>query len=286
LNDAGGWKEEVAARVSSYRARRKPRPPKYPSLRLNFEAPARMEAGVADTQAALAIDQGQLTGLDRRPSQTTMVAAADACTPAVASARVIEFPRFFAPPEVSPDQLAEPVPEQPRILDAPEVELAAPALGGIVLEPGEESTFDGRPGFEVPLHSAAISRRIMAAALDWLLVAASLAMFGYIFLRLASSRPPWRELVEWSALLAMALWAGYQYLLLTYSGATPGLRMLRLGLRHFDGATPSRSTRRWRALASILSGASLGLGFAWCFLDEDTLSWHDRITGTHLITLD
>jgi hypothetical protein len=35
-------------------------------------------------------------------------------------------------------------------------------------------------------------------------------------------------------------------------------------------------------LASFLSAASLGLGYAWCFLDEDQLSWHDRITKTHL----
>jgi hypothetical protein len=26
---------------------------------------------------------------------------------------------------------------------------------------------------------------------------------------------------------------------------------------------------------------TLGLGYAWCFLDEDELSWHDRITKTH-----
>jgi hypothetical protein len=44
----------------------------------------------------------------------------------------------------------------------------------------------------------------------------------------------------------------------------------------------SRGLRRWRVLASILSLASLGLGYAWCFLDEDQLSWHDRITRTHL----
>jgi hypothetical protein len=32
----------------------------------------------------------------------------------------------------------------------------------------------------------------------------------------------------------------------------------------------------------VLSLASLGLGYAWTFLDEDQLSWHDRITKTHL----
>jgi hypothetical protein len=27
---------------------------------------------------------------------------------------------------------------------------------------------------------------------------------------------------------------------------------------------------------------SLGLGFAWAFLDEDRLAWHDRISHTFL----
>jgi hypothetical protein len=42
--------------------------------------------------------------------------------------------------------------------------------------------------------------------------------------------------------------------------------------------------RRWRAVASMLSGCSIGLGFAWALVDEDTLGWHDRITQTHLRT--
>ena len=49
-----------------------------------------------------------------------------------------------------------------------------------------------------------------------------------------------------------------------------------------DGEIPGRSTRRWRALAMALSAVSLGLGFLWCLLDEDTLCWHDRITRTYL----
>jgi uncharacterized RDD family membrane protein YckC len=67
-----------------------------------------------------------------------------------------------------------------------------------------------------------------------------------------------------------------------FSKATPGLRLAKLQVTRFDGAPASRSLRRWRVLASLLSCASLGLGYAWCFLDEDQLSWHDRITRTHL----
>src|ERR1017187_6600216 len=35
--DSLAWRQEVAARLNRYQARRKPRPPRYPSLRLRFE---------------------------------------------------------------------------------------------------------------------------------------------------------------------------------------------------------------------------------------------------------
>jgi hypothetical protein len=82
-------------------------------------------------------------------------------------------------------------------------------------------------------------------------------------------------------LLAL-FWAAYQYLLLVYSGSTPGLRLARLELTRFDGSRVGRRLRRWRVLASFLSAASLGMGYAWVFLDEDSLCWHDRITHTYL----
>ena len=74
----------------------------------------------------------------------------------------------------------------------------------------------------------------------------------------------------------------YQYLLIVYTGTTPGLRAAGLELARFDGILPCRSLRRWRVLASYLSAASLGMGYLWVFLDEDALCWHDRITHTYL----
>jgi uncharacterized RDD family membrane protein YckC len=67
-----------------------------------------------------------------------------------------------------------------------------------------------------------------------------------------------------------------------FSETTPGLRLAKLEVQRFDGTPAPRNLRRWRVLASLLSAFSLGLGYAWCFLDEDQLSWHDRITRTHL----
>jgi uncharacterized RDD family membrane protein YckC len=79
-----------------------------------------------------------------------------------------------------------------------------------------------------------------------------------------------------------ALWIAYHFALLIHCGTTLGLRLTRMQLRRFDGKPVSRRIRRWRALAAAMSAAALGLGYAWCLLDEDQLCWHDRITRTYV----
>jgi uncharacterized RDD family membrane protein YckC len=178
--------------------------------------------------------------------------------------------------------LAEPVIDRPRIIEAPELLPPPPAMGGILIEPQDEPAPEKRLGFDIPLQSAHLRRRMLAGCIDALVVATAVTMFGYIFLRFASTVPPWRLDLEILGCLFAVLWAGYQYSVLVFSGTTPGLRLTHLQIQHFDGSPATRKLRRRRVLASILSAASLGLGYAWCFLDEDQLSWHDRITRTHL----
>src|SRR5205085_11978516 len=121
-----------------------------------------------------------------------------------------------------------------------------------------------------------------AGALDGIIVTSALALFGYIFIRVTGAMPPLRPTIMGGVLLAATLWSGYQYLLLVYSGTTPGLKSAGLELCRFDGTIAPRRLRRWRVLGSVLSGFSLCLGYAWCYLDEDQLCWHDRITKTYM----
>jgi hypothetical protein len=115
-----------------------------------------------------------------------------------------------------------------------------------------------------------------------MIVCAASGLFGFVFWKVALVHPPKIQLLTLAAGIPCLFWAAYQFLLIVYAGSTPGLRLARLQLSRFDGSPAKRSVRRWRVLASYLSAASLGMGYAWLFLDEDNLCWHDRITHTFL----
>jgi uncharacterized RDD family membrane protein YckC len=287
--DAGSWRREVADRVNNYRARRRPKAPRYPSLQLKFDPPepsSTAHPAVSQPTAVPVANRLAVAMQDAVPRQEQSIQArtddADRLEKAEARAKILEFPRSSeAPPPVF-DELAEPVVDRPRILEVPERVLPPPALGGILMEPVEEPAQERRPGFELPLQAAPLSMRLLAGVIDSLLVASALAVFAYIFFRVTSIMPPLQQVVGISVGLFALFWVAYQYFLLVYTGTTPGLKLARLQLSRFDGTAVPRRIRRWRVLASMLSGLSLALGYAWCFLDEDRLCWHDRITRTYM----
>jgi len=272
----GQWRDEVAARVNHYRSRRRQRAPRYPSLQLKF---APQEPYFPETSTA-AVPAESSAGtpvpiLESSPPESPRLLETE-------GAKILEFPRSSMFPPVVRDELAEPVFVQPRILEVPDVLPPPPALGGILIEPGEEPESERRPGFELPLQAAPLTRRLLAGAIDAALVSAAFAFFAYGFYRITAIVPPWRQVATATSALLAAFWIGYEYLLLVYAGTTPGLRLARLQLSRFNGTPVPRRLRRWRVLASALSGLSLALGYAWCFLDEDELCWHDRITRTYM----
>ena len=307
--DPESWRREVADRLSHYRARRRPRAPRYPSLQLKFETEPVWNDPMADS-ATLHAPAAHLpathapVNIDEPPGPITIAedGAGNILSAAIprirlaepadypraifaatneATAKVIEFASYSAP--LRPfDELAEPVLQRPRIVEAPELVPLPPALGGISIEPVEEPANERRPGFEIPLRAASMRRRVAAAVIDAVLVISAISAFAYIFFRMTTEMPSPGKVAGTASFLVGAFWCAYQYLLLVYSGATPGLKLAKLELQRFDGEPAPRRVRRWRVLASVLSGVSLGLGYAWCFLDEDQLCWHDRITRTYM----
>jgi uncharacterized RDD family membrane protein YckC len=317
--DASAWRDELSAKLHRYRARRKPQPPRYPSLRLRFENNERVEdrsdeirslsseapgtpvfgtisnhalalEGLNEVTAIPVEDYADPGGQQAVEDQETGPqfsghdnAAARGVPPPQTGAKIIEFPRFYdpTPPPASGNELAEPVLDRPRILEVPEIAPPPPALGGIMIEPAQKEVIQKRPGIDFPLQNASLARRVFAGAVDLAIVAAASAIFGVIFWKMTGFQPPLVQILISGAVIVCGLWAAYQYLLLVYSASTPGLRASGLELARFDGSRASRRVRRWRVLASYLSAASLGMGYVWVFLDDSTLCWHDRITRTH-----
>ncbi len=138
-----------------------------------------------------------------------------------ATAKVIEFASYNPAPRAL-DELAEPVLDRPRIIETPELAPPPPALGGILIEPVEEPANQRRPGFEIPLQAAPMSRRLAAAAIDAVLVMSAFTAFAYVVFRINAALPPLGKITGTGALLIGLMWSAYQYLLLVYSGTTPG----------------------------------------------------------------
>ena len=277
---AADWKQELAAKLDDYRSRHKPKPPRYPSLQLKFETeePA-WSAPAAVQPAPAAYATRESNALDHRaelaPAPEAPVRSFEA------TGRLIEFPRAAGAPAAW-DALADPVMERPRILEVPESDFLPPALGGISIEPAPVAEDEKRPGIEIPMLMAPMWRRVVAGGLDGAIIAAAAALSGYIFVSMTGTVPAVRPMIEGGVLVTACLWAVYHYLLVVYSGTTYGLKAAGLELSRFDGNAVPRKLRKWRVLASMLSGVSLCLGYAWCYLDEDRLCWHDRITKTYM----
>ena len=287
--DSESWRNELAARVNNYRARRRPRLPRYPSLQLKFDAPESAWMAHSDSSQRVPLPAANRLAVARQDALRTQeeqsiplrIAETDTSTVAETGARILEFPRSPVPVPVL-DELAEPVVDRPRILEVPELVLPPPALGGILMDAVEEPAQERRPGFELPLQAAPMSRRLLAGTIDSLFVVTAFAGFAYIFFRITAIVPPLQQAAGISVSLIALFWIAYQYFLIVHAGTTPGLKLAHLQLSRFDGTTVPRRIRRWRVLASVLSGFSLALGYAWCFLDEDRLCWHDRITRTYM----
>jgi len=305
------WRDEVSSRLESFRARRR-RPVRERSLPLDFERAVNREitlgnlssepeqfAGEADP-AVEAHEPAPVTMENPEREEQLIAGIADFAfreqevQPVEESEtieeysppeerKIIEFPRQQMLPVMPPssEELAEPMVNRPRILDAPEEVDATAPLADISVAPEEEPA---PIEFELPMQVAPIWQRAFAGFVDMLVALIAALVFFSLLLKLGLPVPHSKAGLMIALLPACVLWAIYEYVFLVYGGVTLGMQMAGLRLVTFDGLTPRNGTRRGRALAMLLSVVSLGLGIVWALLDEDTLCWHDRITRTYVVT--
>jgi uncharacterized RDD family membrane protein YckC len=74
----------------------------------------------------------------------------------------------------------------------------------------------------------------------------------------------------------------YFALFTIFGGTTPGMMMRSLEVVSFSGEPPTPRQMLLRSAGYILSAGTFFLGFFWVMWDEDELTWHDRLSRTHL----
>src|SRR5215813_14948881 len=168
------WRDEVISRVQQHRARRRRRGDANASLEFDFP-------GDLNSPGLIALEY------ETAPSR-----------PARAEPKIIEFPRPSPPPvffehsrlrEPEDLELAGPVLDTPRILDAPEPPAEQmdllPAFADIQLKAEE-----ARPNeVELPPQVAPVTQRIFAGLVDAMVVLIAGALFAMGFVMFASGLP-------------------------------------------------------------------------------------------------
>jgi uncharacterized RDD family membrane protein YckC len=237
------WRGELAQRLDAYRSRRRKLAPNAAQARFSFDEPA------------------------STPAPTTPVAVAD--TPAS-----VEDDFSFT--------IAIGRPSKKRVLEESRMEIDVslpPDAESIPQAYIVEDERKSQPG----LHPvASIDDRRLAALVDFCCL-----LFAYGgFLMLFGSLGGQFTLSKLSAAVYTATFAivylQYFALFTIFGGTTPGMMMRGLQVVSFSGEPPTPRQMLLRSAGYILSAGTFFLGFLWAMWDEDELTWHDRLSGTHL----
>lgn len=249
------WRGELNQRLQAYRAkRRKPSDSSESQTQLPFQEPA------ATTFAA-----GVATAVEPRPPESQPV---EPRSPQEGFAFTIAIGR--------PPRREEPQDGQ-FLIDVSLPPLAEDALGDENSALTEELP---QPGI-FPVASLELRR---SAA--WIDLACLLFAYGG-FLTLFGSLGGHFTLSKLSATICFAtfvfVYAQYFVLFTIFGGTTPGMMIRGLQLTTFSGEEPALNNLLLRAAGYLLSAGTLFMGFLWAMWDEDTLTWHDRISRTYLV---
>jgi uncharacterized RDD family membrane protein YckC len=81
----------------------------------------------------------------------------------------------------------------------------------------------------------------------------------------------------------LSIWFFYLAWCWHKGGMTVGMRAWRVKIEDESGNRPGWGKSTIRFLASLLSAAAVGIGFAWALVDSRKRTWHDILSGTRLV---
>ena len=237
------WRGEVSQRLEAYRTRRRRLAPSATQSQFSFDDSSRNTP--PHTSAAVADPRGSV---EEDFSFTVAIGRP-------AKKRVIEQSRMLIDVSVPPDSESPPQTQLVREHRKPQ------------------------PG----LHPvASIDDRRFAALIDF-----GCLLFAYGgFLMLFGSLGGEFTLSKLNAAVYATTFAivylQYFALFTTFGGTTPGMMMRDLQVVSFSGEPPTPRQMLLRSAGYMLSAGTFFLGFLWVMWDEDELTWHDRLSRTHL----
>ena len=129
---------------------------------------------------------------------------------------------------------------------------------------------------------APLGRRFIAALIDALVLLLGGGIFLLIFWGVGGRvdrSPTTLGVTAFIAVLLILVYFG-SFTALTFS--TPGLLSMGLEVRTLDGTPPTATDAALRAFGIVVSMSALMLGFIWAAVDSDSLTWHDRMSGTFI----
>ncbi len=144
-----------------------------------------------------------------------------------------------------------------------------------------DSQREAAPGIQLPLRTASLEDRLMAAIVDAALVAGGFLVFILTFVACTTHPPLGKPAAIGAGGALFAFCLIYQILFFSLGQDTPGMRYAKVALCTFDDENPTRQAMRRRIVGLVLAASPLGLGLLWAFFDDDRLGWHDRISRTY-----
>jgi len=133
------------------------------------------------------------------------------------------------------------------------------------------------------MQNTSLIRRLAAMLYDGLLILALLFLATLPFIALRDGEPvEANENLLYRLILCLVIY-GFYVGFWVRSGRTLGMQSWRLQLETADGGKITITTATIRFFAALLSLLLAGLGFIWSLWDKDKLTWHDRISKTHIV---